>query len=208
MSRRSATTSSKVEILAIGTSTGGPNALADLFLKFPADFPIPVVIVQHMPPIFTKLLANRLSARTALRFEEATSGSVLTPGCAWIAPGDFHLALKREPGGTRLLLSQGPPENSCRPSVDVLFRSVAESYGAGVLGVVLTGMGQDGLRGCERIREAGGHVFVQDQATSVVWGMPGFVAKAGLADKVLPLEALAPEILRKVGEGRAVPARF
>jgi two-component system chemotaxis response regulator CheB len=127
----------------------------------------------------------------------------MRPGRAWLAPGDFHLALARDAAAVRLRIHQGPPENSCRPSVDVLFRSVAEVYGPGVLAVVLTGMGQDGLRGCERIRAAGGQVLAQDAASSVVWGMPGAVARAGLADAVLPLEQLGPEIVRRVLKGRS-----
>jgi two-component system, chemotaxis family, protein-glutamate methylesterase/glutaminase len=116
----------------------------------------------------------------------------------WIAPGDFHMTVTRNAGGPRLMLNQGPPENSCRPAADVLFRSAAAAYGAGVLAVVLTGMGQDGLRGCESVAEAGGQVVAQDEATSVVWGMPGFVARAGLADRVLPLPAIAHEVVRRV----------
>ena len=192
-----------VDVLAIGVSTGGPNALADLLPTLPADFPVPVVIVQHMPPMFTRLLAERLDARSPLRVLEAAPGEVVEPGTIWIAPGDFHMVVQRDGTRVRLATHQGPAENSCRPSVDVLFRSVADIYGAGTLGVVLTGMGQDGLLGAERIREHGGRLLVQDEATSVVWGMPGFVANAGLADAVLPLETLGPAIVRRVSLGRA-----
>jgi two-component system chemotaxis response regulator CheB len=192
----------RVEVVAIGTSTGGPNALADLFAGLPADFPVPIVLVQHMPPMFTRLLAERLSARSALRVEEGRSGGRLLPGHAWIAPGDHHMIVACDGAGTRVLLHRDPPENSCRPAADVLFRSVAQTFGPAALAVVMTGMGQDGLRGCEAIRETGGQVIVQDEATSVVWGMPGFVAKAGLADRVLPLALIAPEIVRRVRVGR------
>jgi two-component system chemotaxis response regulator CheB len=192
-----------VEVVAIGASTGGPNALAALFPAFPADFPVPIVLVQHMPPVFTGRLAERLSSLSPVETEEAENGAVVRPGRAWLAPGDFHVAVARDAEGVRLRTHQGPPENSCRPSVDVLFRSVAEVYGPGVLAVVLTGMGQDGLRGCERIRAAGGQVLAQDAATSVVWGMPGAVSRAGLADAVLPLEQLGPEIVRRVLKGRS-----
>jgi two-component system chemotaxis response regulator CheB len=201
---RKTTSPSRVEIVAIGVSTGGPNALADLLPALPGNFPVPIVIVQHMPPLFTRLLAERLNTKSAIGVSEATAGSVLSPGHAWIALGDFHMALERDTRGNRLRLHQGPPENSCRPAVDVLFRSVAEIYGAGVLSVVLTGMGQDGLRGCEQIKEAGGQVLAQDEASSVVWGMPGFVARAGLADKILPLNELAFEITRRVNRGHSV----
>jgi two-component system chemotaxis response regulator CheB len=189
---------SKIQLVAIGCSTGGPNALADLFARLPKDFPVPIVIVQHMPPMFTRLLAERLTAQYAIRVQEGASGSVLQPGQAWIAPGDHHMIITPQGTQTRLLLHQDPPENSCRPAVDVLLRSVAKTYGPNSLTVILTGMGQDGLRGCEAVREAGGQILAQDEATSVVWGMPGFVARAGLADRVLPLSMLADEMMRRV----------
>jgi two-component system, chemotaxis family, protein-glutamate methylesterase/glutaminase len=192
----------RVEIVAIGTSTGGPNALAELLPKLPADLPVPVVIVQHMPPVFTKLLADRLSAKSSLQVVEAAAGEQLGAGKVWIAPGNYHMGVEKAANGPRVKLNQEVPENSCRPSVDALFRSVTEVYGAATLGVVLTGMGQDGLRGCEYIREAGGQILIQDEASSVVWGMPGFVARAGLADKSLPLAEIGGEIVRRVSEGR------
>jgi two-component system chemotaxis response regulator CheB len=191
-----------IDVVAIGTSTGGPNALVDVFAGLPADLSVPVVIVQHMPPMFTRMLAERLSARNALKVEEGRPGAVLQPGGAWIAPGDFHMEVAREGTRVALRLHQESPENSCRPAADVLFRSVARAYGPNALAVVLTGMGQDGLRGCEAVREAGGQVIAQDEGTSVVWGMPGFVARAGLADRVLPLGLVAPEIVRRVRAGR------
>lgn len=194
-----------VEIVAIGTSTGGPNALAEILPGLPANFPVPMVIVQHMPPVFTKLLADRLAAKCSLAIIEGNAGDELTPGKIWIAPGNYHMGLQKVPKGARIQLNQEPPENYCRPAVDVLFRSVAEVYGAATLAVVLTGMGQDGLRGCERIREAGGQVLVQDEASSVVWGMPGFVARSGLADKELPLQQIGAEILHRVWEGKPKP---
>jgi len=156
-----------------------------------------------MPPMFTRLLAERLSAQFSVAVHEGSSGSVLSPGAAWIAPGDHHMILEREGPKVRILLHQDPPENSCRPAVDVLFRSVAKTFGANTLGVVMTGMGRDGLRGCEAIREAGGQVLAQDEATSVVWGMPGHVVSAGLADRVLPLSMIGDEILRRVEPSRA-----
>lgn len=187
-----------VEILAIGSSTGGPNALTEILSHLPADFPVPIVIAQHMPPMFTRLLAERLSAQVKFPVYEATAGSLLQPGRAWIAPGDFHMVVARDGLQARVNLNQEPPENSCRPAVDVLFRSVARTYGGKALAVVLTGMGQDGLRGCECLREAGGQILAQDEASSVVWGMPGAVTKAGLADRVLPLSLIADEIVRRV----------
>jgi two-component system chemotaxis response regulator CheB len=186
-------------IVAIGVSTGGPNALAALLPALPGDLPVPVVIVQHMPPMFTRLLAERLHTQSKLTVVEGQAGMVLQAGTVYIAPGDFHMELQASGASVLLRLVQTPPENSCRPAVDVLFRSVARTYGARVLGVILTGMGQDGLRGCETIHEAGGRVVVQDEATSIVWGMPGFVARAGLAEKVLPLDTIAAEIVRRTG---------
>jgi two-component system chemotaxis response regulator CheB len=187
-----------ISVVAIGASTGGPNALAEVLRPLPADFPVPIVIAQHMPPMFTRLLAERLSAEFSIRVQEGGSRTLLQPGHAFIAPGGHHMVVGRVGTEVRTHLHQEPPVNSCRPAVDVLFQSVAQTFGRDTLAVILTGMGQDGLRGCEAIREAGGQVLVQDEATSVVWGMPGFVARAGLADKVLPISLLGPEILRRV----------
>jgi two-component system, chemotaxis family, protein-glutamate methylesterase/glutaminase len=192
----------RIQVLAIGVSTGGPNALARLMPMLPADLRVPVVIVQHMPPLFTRMLAERLSHVSALPCQEGAAGLPVQPGHVYIAPGDHHMTVTSSADGVRLATNQGPPENSCRPAVDVLFRSVAEVYGSGVLALVMTGMGQDGLRGCEFVRARGGQVMVQDQATSVVWGMPGYVAEAGLADEVLALDDLAPAIVRRVGPSR------
>ena len=194
-----------IDILTIGVSTGGPNALAAMLPSLPKSLPVPVVIVQHMPPMFTRLLAERLNAQCGLEILEGQAGLPVVPGRVYIAPGDYHMVLERQ--GTRhvLALNQAPPENSCRPAVDVLFRSVVEHFGGRTLGVILTGMGQDGLRGCELIREAGGQVLAQDEATSVVWGMPGFVARAGLADRVLPLDMIAAEITRRCTAVAAAP---
>ncbi len=187
---------SPVQIVVIGVSTGGPDALARVLPSLPAQFPVPLLIAQHMPAIFTAMLATRLAAKSALPVRECSSGEPLQPGCAIIAPGDFHMVLQECGGAPRLVTHQGPRENFCRPSVDVLFRSVAAIYGGRTLAVILTGMGQDGLKGCEMLRMHGARIYVQDEASSVVWGMPGFVAKAGLADKILPLDRIAEEITR------------
>jgi two-component system chemotaxis response regulator CheB len=181
----------RVQVVAIGTSTGGPNALAALLPTLQGDFPVPIVVVQHMPPLFTRLLAERLDKQSAISVHEGAKGDVLKPGHVWIAPGDYHMKVAREGQSVRLTMNQEPPQNSCRPSVDVLFESVAEVYGPNTLAVVLTGMGSDGLRGVQRIRESGGQVIVQDEASSVVWGMPGAVAVAGLAEGIYPLNQIA-----------------
>jgi two-component system chemotaxis response regulator CheB len=192
----------RVDVLAIGASTGGPNALSVLLPQLPGDLPVPVLIVQHMPPLFTKLLAERLSAHSHFRVREASAGETLQPGVAWIAPGDHHMEVQRAGAAIRVRIHQGPHENSCRPAVDPLFRSVADVFGCHALAIVLTGMGQDGLRGCEAIHDAGGQIVVQDEATSVVWGMPGAVAQAGLADSVLPLDQLPAELRRRLAVDR------
>ncbi|MGG6265936.1 protein-glutamate methylesterase/protein-glutamine glutaminase [Leptolyngbya sp. AN03gr2] len=189
---------SLAEIVAIGVSTGGPNALSALLSELPIDFPVPIVIVQHLPSTFTKLLAERLTTKSPLPVHEAITGAALSPGTIWIAPGDFHLRIEQTPFSEKLVLDQSPPQNSCRPSVDVLFESVAEVYGDRTLGIILTGMGQDGLRGCQLIRDRNGQILAQDEASSVVWGMPGYVANAGLADAVLPLDQIMSEMLQRV----------
>jgi two-component system chemotaxis response regulator CheB len=197
----------RAELVAIGASTGGPKALATLLEGLPKDFPAPIVIVQHMPPLFTRLLAERLGTRTTLRCAEGIEGAALRPGQIWIAPGDHHMVLEREGTEIRIRLTSDPPVHSCRPAVDPLFQSVADVYGSAALGVVLTGMGHDGYKGCERIRNSGGAVLVQDELSSVVWGMPGIVARSGLADKIVPLEEIAGEIVRhaSVGTRRKAP---
>ena len=186
-------------VVAIGVSTGGPAALGQIIPRFGAGFPLPILIVQHMPPMFTRLLAERLQAASKLRIEEAAQGVALEPGKVLIAAGDYHLRVRRDGDGVRACLDQAPPENSCRPAVDVLFRSVAETYGGAALAAVLTGMGQDGLRGVQSLKALGAYVIAQDQASSVVWGMPGAVVGAGLADCVTPLDGVVPEILRQIG---------
>jgi two-component system chemotaxis response regulator CheB len=182
--------------VVIGVSTGGPTALGAILPQLPAGFPLPVLVVQHMPPLFTRLLAERLHATCRLPVGEASQGAPLEAGKILIAPGDFHLKVAAHGAGARVFLDQSPPLNSCRPAVDALFASVGELYGGAAIAVILTGMGQDGLRGTEILRAQGASVLVQDEASSVVWGMPGAVVNAGLADRVLPLDQVVPEILR------------
>lgn len=193
----------RIDIVAIGASTGGPNALATVLPQIPRDFPVPIVIVQHMPPIFTRLLAERLNSMSQIPVREANAGSSLSGGQVWIAPGNFHMIVKRSGMSASLALNQGPPENSCRPAVDVLFRSVAEVYREGTLALVMTGMGADGVIGSRCIRQRGGEVIVQDEASSVVWGMPGLVYGDGQADGIYPLNQLSLEITRRVMRSRA-----
>lgn len=193
----------RVDVVAIGVSTGGPDALTTLVSALPRDFPVPIVVVQHMPPVFTALFAKRLDTKSQVTVSEARAGARLEPGTVLIAPGDFHLRLRSDALGVVAQLDQGTPENYCRPAVDVLFRSASEVFGASVLAVVLTGMGSDGTKGAARIVEAGGSVIVQDAATSVVWGMPGAVVGAGLAAEVLPLLEMARAIQTRVSRGRA-----
>ncbi len=179
------------ELIVLGSSTGGPDALARLLPRLPADLQVPLVIVQHMPPVFTTMLASRLDALCSLPVTESESGTVLRPGTVHLAAGGFHLEVHRERGLLRAVHTEAPKENSCRPAVDVTFRTAAAATSGRVLAVVLTGMGQDGLLGSRAVVGAGGSVVVQDEATSVVWGMPGYVARDGIAAEVLPLEELA-----------------
>jgi two-component system, chemotaxis family, protein-glutamate methylesterase/glutaminase len=190
--------SNRVAVLAIGCSTGGPNALATLFEGIPRDLPVPLFIVQHMPPLFTKILAERLCASSGVSVVEAEHGGAVEPGRAYIAPGDHHLTVGLKGARLVTLLNQAPAENSCRPAVDVLFRSLAQYYGGGVLACVLTGMGSDGARGARHIVDAGGAVIVQSADTCVVPSMPGAVVEAGLADQILPLAGLATELVARV----------
>ncbi len=187
----------RADVVAIGLSTGGPNALAVLFSALPASFPAPILLVQHMPNMFTRFLAERLNGQTALTVVEATDGQPIKPGMVYVAPGDFHLTVRRLNSQVVTALGQEPPEHSHRPAADVLFRSVATVYGPRALALVLTGMGEDGLRGSEEIPRVGGRILVQDEATSVVWEMPGRVAQAGLADAVLPIGDVANELVRR-----------
>ncbi len=204
--RRPRRTGGPLDVVAIGSSTGGPKALEVVLTAIGPSFPAPIVIVQHMPPVFTQMLAQRLDQKTSFTVVEAAAGMHLQPGHVYIAPGDHHMVVVADGvRGTRIELNQAAPENSCRPAVDVLFRSVADVFGGRTLAVVLTGMGQDGLRGSEKIAAAGGTILAQDEQSSVVWGMPGFIARAGLAEDVLALEDVAGAIETRV-RGRARPA--
>ena len=193
-----------IAVLAIGSSTGGPDALAQVLPALGSSLRVPVVIVQHMPPVFTRLFAERLNKISGLTVREAVGGELLRTGEVLIAPGDYHMVLRRDREGVRTVLNQGTPESFCRPAVDVLFRSVAQAYGPRSLAVVMTGMGQDGARGCENIRAAGGTVVAQDEATSVVWGMPGAVVTGGFADHIAALNQVSPTVLELI-RSRGLP---
>lgn len=192
------------DVIAISLSTGGPAAIGEIASKLPADFRVPMIVVPHMAAMFTRFFAERLATQTRLKVAEAEDGQPVQPGVIYVAPGDFHLTVQRHNGTAVLSLNQEPPLHSHRPAADILFRSIAETYGTRALGLVLTGMGQDGVKGCEDITAAGGRVLVQDEGTSVVWEMAGLVAKAGLADAVLPLGDIAGELTRRVARATAV----
>ncbi len=194
------------EAVVIGVSTGGPNALNEVIPKFPAGFNLPVLLVQHMPPVFTTQLARRLDSKSALRVVEATDSQPVVPGTVYLAPGDYHMKIAKDGGRKIIRLTQEPPENSCRPAVDVLFRSAAEVYGGRCIGVIMTGMGQDGLIGTRLLKQKGAMIIAQDKDSSVVWGMPKFVAEEGLADRICALAEIEPAILELSGFARG-PAR-
>lgn len=185
------------QILVIGSSTGGPQALVAVISAIAPQLNVPVLITQHMPPTFTSILAESLSRVSGLKCVEGANGMMLERGCVYVAPGDYHMVIKGK--GGPIELNQNAPENFCRPAVDPLFRSVAAAYGASALAVVLTGMGSDGREGSRSIVGAGGTVIAQDEETSVVWGMPGAVAQAGLAAAVLPLNSVGTEIRKHLG---------
>ena len=181
------------KIVAIGSSTGGPRALKEVCSKFPADFPCSILVVQHMPPLFTRTLAERLNSSSAVEVKEAEDGDLLKPGTVYIAPGDYHMVVSKTGS---ILLNQDPPIGTLRPAVDILFDSLAEHYGPDVVAAVLTGMGSDGRRGAKSIKENGGTVLAQSEQTCVIYGMPRAIVEAGYADAIVPLDEIAPEIIK------------
>jgi two-component system, chemotaxis family, protein-glutamate methylesterase/glutaminase len=190
-------------VIAIGASTGGPQALSALLARVaPRLGATPVVVVLHMPRDFTPVVANDIARLTGLPTSSPQNGERLEPGHIYFAPGDIHMKVVRIGQTHALAYSDAPPENFCKPAVDVLFRSVADAFGPGALGIVLTGMGADGLAGSKRIVEAGGSVVVQDEASSVVWGMPGEVARAGLASAIAPIGGLADVVCDRLSGSR------
>ena len=181
------------KVLVIGSSTGGPKALSELIPDLPADLPIPVLLVQHMPPGFTKSFAERLNQYSAIRVKEAEIGDHLEAGLVLVAPGDHHMVVTK---AGRIALNQEPPQCGVRPSVDVTMDSVVKIYGGKTMGVVLTGMGSDGSKGTAQIKARGGMVAVEHESTCAIYGMPRCVVENGNADKVLPLPKMAREIVR------------
>ncbi len=188
-------------IVCIGVSTGGPAALNRMLPKLPADFPCPILLVQHMPPMFTKSLADDLDRVCPLKVDEAAEGMVAKKGQILIAPGGSQMRIVRRDNHPVIQITDDPPEKNCKPAVDYLFRSIAEHYRSRVVAAILTGMGDDGTEGCRLLKEAGARVFAQDEASCVVYGMPRSVVEAGLVDEVAPLENIADCLLHAVGSG-------
>ncbi len=205
---RAAPLPTRFDVVGIGVSTGGPNALAELIPRLPADFPVPILLVQHMPPMFTASLAEHLAQRSPIAVSEARDGEPILPGHVYIAPGGLHMVVRRrqDPEGAGTLpivgLNENPPENSCRPSVDVLFRSMASQYEGNLLAVVMTGMGSDGCEGVRALKRKGCLCLTQTEATCTVYGMPLAVEESGLSDEQVPLERLSARILYHVRRNR------
>jgi two-component system, chemotaxis family, protein-glutamate methylesterase/glutaminase len=185
--------SHKFPVIVIGSSTGGPRALMQVIPVLPNDFPAAILIVQHMPPLFTKSLAERLSQASQIKVIEACDGSKIEVGQALLAPGSYHMVATK---GNRISLNQDPPVQGVRPSIDVTMKSVAENYDSPLLGVVLTGMGSDGTMGASYIKKTGGKIIAEDESTCAVYGMPQSIIKSGYADKVLPIHEIAPELIQ------------
>jgi two-component system, chemotaxis family, protein-glutamate methylesterase/glutaminase len=200
----SSKTFSQPEVVALGISTGGPKALTEMLPRLSGNFPLPILIVQHMPPVFTKSLADDLNQRCKIRVQEAFDGQQVLPGVALIAPGGKQMKVFRDMGNLRIRITDDPPENSCKPSVDYLFRSVASVCGPHTLGVIMTGMGNDGSAGCRLIKQRGGAIVAQDEASCVVFGMPREPIEQGVADVVASLDRIASEITQLVEKGRLV----
>ncbi len=184
------------KILVIGSSTGGPQALREVLTGLPKDFQLPIFITQHMPPMFTPMLAQHIAKDTGRPCSEGTDGGLIEKGHTYVAPGDFHMTIDKNDNRMIMRLDQNPQEHYCRPSVNPMFRTASEWYGKSVLGVMLTGMGDDGIEGTQQLVNNGGYMIAQDEESSVVWGMPGAVVREDLAHQVLPLKKIASSILR------------
>ncbi|SDD45648.1 protein-glutamate methylesterase/protein-glutamine glutaminase [Sporomusa acidovorans] len=187
-------------LIAIGTSTGGPRALQEVITKLPGNIPCGIVIVQHMPPGFTKSLAERLNSLSSVTVKEAEHNDIVRSGLVLIAPGDYHMLLAREGGKVVVKLNQNPPVGGHRPAVDPLMESVAHIFGSKAIGVILTGMGHDGAKGIQAIKRQNGQTIAEDQSTAVVFGMPKSAIELGVVDKVAPITGIAAEILRALSK--------
>ncbi|MEZ6092877.1 MAG: CheB methylesterase domain-containing protein [Pirellulaceae bacterium] len=198
--------SERCSVVLIGSSTGGPNALFDIFSSIPASFPLPILIVQHMPQMFTQMLAERLNRASGLNIQEATDGAQIRPGHVWVAPGGKHMSVVGTLANPTIAITDEAPENSCKPSVDRLFRSAANVYGNEALAVVLTGMGTDGALGCGALKSRGAKVIAQDRESCIVWGMPRAVFEAGHADRVAPLSEIPALIAQSVAGSSKTPS--
>lgn len=198
LSSQSLISSNGEKILAIGTSTGGPRALQEIITRLPGNLPCGTVIVQHMPPGFTRSLAERLNSLSSLTVKEAEHNDIILPGMVLIAPGDYHMIVEREGNKKVVKLNQSPPIGGHRPAVDPMMDSVAKVYGKQSVGVILTGMGHDGAKGIQAIKEQGGYTIAEDQSTAVVFGMPKSAIELGVVDKVAPLSAIAAEIVKAI----------
>ncbi|MEB3246178.1 MAG: chemotaxis response regulator protein-glutamate methylesterase [Vampirovibrionales bacterium] len=196
----------RIRAIAIGSSTGGPNALSQVIPNLPGNLGVPVFLVQHMPPVFTASLAKSLNEKSALTVKEAEAGEHIKPNTVYIAPGGYHMTVSKNGVMYVIGLDQNPAENSCRPAVDPLYRSVAEHYGKNVLAVVMTGMGSDGAKGLYPLKKAGAYALTQDEASCVVYGMPKAAVDAGLSDEQLPLDAIANRIAAITLQSNALQA--
>jgi two-component system chemotaxis response regulator CheB len=192
--------SGQPQVIAIGISTGGPKALEELLLQLPANFPLPVLIVQHMPKLFTKSLAEALGRKVHVKVVEAQDEEILRASTVYIAPGGLQMKIRRTSSGmVQIQITDEPPENHCKPSADYLFRHVAQVYGGNAVGVIMTGMGSDGVLGLKLMKRRGAMIIAQDRQTCTVWGMPRMAVEAGVVDNVLPLQEIAPELIRLAG---------
>ncbi|MFZ5570104.1 MAG: protein-glutamate methylesterase/protein-glutamine glutaminase [Thermodesulfobacteriota bacterium] len=200
MHRLSGRIKPKSEIIVIGISTGGPNALSLMMPQIPSNIGVPILIVQHMPPIFTQSLANSLGAKCGIPVQEARDGEIVIPNKVLIAPGGKQMKVAASPDGKNRIIriTDDPPENSCKPSVDYLFRSIADHYVGRATGVIMTGMGSDGRDGARRMKQKGAFIIAQDESTCTVFGMPKEIIEIGIADAVVPLDQIAQEIVQTV----------
>ena len=190
-------------VIAVGSSTGGPQALLQFFSELKDDIKQPIFVTQHMPPTFTTILAEHIAKHSNLKCMEAVEGEIIQDGHVYLAPGNFHMTVKISNGKKVISLNQDDAENFCRPAVDPMLRSLVNVYGEKILTLIFTGMGSDGLKGCQQIVDAGGTVLAQDETTSTVWGMPGAVAMAGICTQVLPLGLMAKAVHEYISYGRA-----